>query len=54
MLWGPGTGLSLSVLKLVGNGNLLILLAAPEQTNSTPSAVEAAGMVEREILLSPW
>ena len=53
MLGFPGPEYSLGVLKLVGNRDLLLEFGAPEQTNPTATPVEAAGMVEGEILLSP-
>ena len=53
MLGRPGLEFSLSVLKLVSDSYLAFRLKGPGQANPGSSAIEAASMVERKILLDP-
>ncbi len=53
MLGRPGLEFPLSVLKLVGDSYLAFCLKGPEQADPGSSAIKAAPMVERKVLLEP-
>ena len=53
MLGRPGTQFPFGVLKLISGSNLALGVKSPKQANPGSSAIKAARMVERKVLLDP-